>query len=91
MNLYYLDFKFEPDMNKKIEVKYNGVVIGYSDGNNSITFLDTKEAQEAKHVLLEGHPIGISSRRIGTVENNIIPTEEHVEDVIVTLNKNTKL
>lgn len=56
---------------KKIEVKYNGVVIGYTcDESKSIEFLDNEEALKIKEELLSGHPIGISSRQFGNVDGN---------------------
>lgn len=56
---------------KKIEVKFNGVAVGYTyDGGKSIEFFDSKEAKEIMKELNTGSPIGISSRRIGKVDEN---------------------
>lgn len=60
---------------EKIEVKLNGIVIGYTyDEGKTIEFLDTEEALNVKNAMFDGHPIGISSRKMGTVgeDGNVI-------------------
>ena len=54
----------------KKEVKYLGIVVGYTYDGQTIEYLDNKEAQQIKKDLMMGHPIGISSRRMGTVDEN---------------------
>ena len=56
---------------EKIEVKYLNVVIGYTcDGGKTIEFLDNEESKEVQNSLLKGHTVGISSRRMGTIDEN---------------------
>lgn len=56
---------------KKIEVISNGVVIGYTyDEVINIEFLDNDEALKVKKKLFNGEPIGISSRKMGTVDGD---------------------
>ena len=56
---------------KKIEVISNGVIIGYTYGEgNAIEFLDNKEAFIVKDKLYKGQPVGISSRKMGTIDEN---------------------
>jgi hypothetical protein len=54
----------------KKEVKYLGIVVGYTYDGQTIEYLDNKEAQQIKKDLMMGHPIGISSRQMGTVDEN---------------------
>ena len=51
-------------MKKKVEVKSEGIVIGYTyDEGKTIEFLDNDEANKVKAKLFKGQPIGISSRQ----------------------------
>jgi hypothetical protein len=54
----------------KKEVKYLGIVVGYTYDGQTIEFLDNKEAQQIKENLMKGQSIGISSRRMGTVDES---------------------
>ena len=64
----------------KKEVKYLGIVVGYTYDGQTIEFLDNKEGQQIKKDLMMGHSIGISSRRMGTVdENGRVNYEEIIE------------
>jgi len=54
-----------------IPVKYNGVVVGWTDENsNEIKFEDNPEANKLKEELLKGESIGISSRSIGSINKD---------------------
>lgn len=55
---------------EKIEVKCLGVVIGHTYDGQTIEFLDNEHSKEIQKTLSEGHTIGISSRRMGTVDEN---------------------
>jgi len=55
---------------EKTEVKYLGVVIGYTYDGQTIEFLDNEHSREIQKTLSEGHTIGLSSRRMGTVDEN---------------------
>lgn len=56
---------------KKVEVKSNGIVIGYTyDEGKTIEFLDNEEALKVKDELFKGQIIGISSRRMGVIDKN---------------------
>jgi hypothetical protein len=55
---------------EKIEVKYLGVVIGHTYDGQTIEFLDNEHSKILKEDMLKGHTIGISSRRMGTVDEN---------------------
>ena len=64
----------------KKEVKYLVIVVGYTYDGQTIEYLDNKEAQQIKKDLMMGHLIGISSRRMGTVdENGRVNYEEIIE------------
>lgn len=67
--------------NVQIPVKYKDVIVGYTEnGGKYITFFDTEEARECRAAILNGQPIGISSRSIGRVdENNLIVEEQKFE------------
>ena len=54
----------------KMEVKYLGVVIGHTYDGQTIEFLDNEHSKEIQKTLSEGHAICLSSRRIGTVDEN---------------------
>ena len=48
-----------------------GIVIGYTyNEGKTIDFLDNDEALKVKNDLFKGQPIGISARRMGTVDDN---------------------
>ena len=55
---------------EKTEVKYLGVVIGHTYDGQTIEFLDNEHSNEIQKTLSEGHTIGLSSRRMGTVDEN---------------------
>jgi hypothetical protein len=55
---------------EKLEVKYLGVIIGHTHDGKKIEFLDNEHAKEIQKTLLEGHTIGLSSRLMGTVDEN---------------------
>jgi len=56
---------------KKVEVKSNGIVIGYTyDEGKTIDFLDNDEAKKVLDKMKNGTPIGISSRRMGRVDED---------------------
>ena len=55
---------------EKTEVKYLGVVIGHTYDGQTIEFLDNEHSKEIQKTLSEGHTIGLSSRRMGTVDEN---------------------
>lgn len=64
----------------KIDVKYLGVVIGYTYDGEKIQFLDNELSKEIQKTFLEGHTIGLSQRRMGTVtEDGFINNEEIIE------------
>jgi len=68
-NLNELFNKMEND--KIIPVTYKGLVVGHVGANvNEIIFHDDKESQLIKNKMMQGHPIGISSRKTGTVDEN---------------------
>lgn len=75
---------------KKIEVKYNGIVVGYTYDNKNIQFLDTPEAKKVINKIMENSPIGISSRAYGHVDENgnIKEKSEPIEYNILKINKN---
>lgn len=52
------------------EVKYLGVVIGHTYDGQTIEFLDNEHSKEIQKTLSEGHTIGLSSRRMGTVDES---------------------
>ena len=64
-----------------IPVKYKDVIVGYTENEGKhITFFDTEEARECRAAILNGQPIGISSRSVGRVdENNFIVDEQKFE------------
>lgn len=54
---------------KGIPVKYNGVIVGWTDFDaKSIKFEDNEEAQKIKEEIMRGESIGLSSRAIGEVD-----------------------
>jgi len=56
---------------KKVEVKSNGIIVGYTyDEGKTIEFLDNDEAKKVKEKMLSEQQIGISSRRMGKVDEN---------------------
>ena len=55
---------------EKTEVKYLGVVIGHTYDGQTIEFLDNEHSNEIQKTLSESHTIGLSSRRMGTVDEN---------------------
>ena len=56
---------------KKVEVKSNGVIIGYThDAGRTIEFLDNDEAKRVKNKMSVGESIYISSRRMGNVDED---------------------
>ena len=56
---------------KKIEVKSNGIVIGYTyDEGKTIDFLDNDEAKKVLDKMKTGTSIGVSSRRMGNVDED---------------------
>jgi len=60
----------EKDMGR-IEVKSNGIVIGYTyDEGKTIDFLDNDEAKKVLDKMNTGTLIGISSRRMGKVDED---------------------
>jgi hypothetical protein len=74
-------------MKTKIEVKYLDKLVGYtSDNGKTIEFLDNEAAKQLKEELLKRTPIGISSRRIGTIdENNRIISEDIIEQHCINI------
>jgi len=55
----------------RIEVKSNGIVIGYTyDEGKTIYFLDNDEVKKVLDKMNAGTPIGISSRRMGTIDED---------------------
>lgn len=55
---------------EKVEVKYLGVVVGYTYDGQTIEFLNNELSKEVQSTLLGGNSIGISSRRMGTVDES---------------------
>ena len=56
---------------KRVEVKSNGIVIGYTyDEGKTIDFLDNDEAKKVLDKMNTGIPIGVSSRRMGNVDED---------------------
>jgi len=53
-----------------IEVKYKGILVGYTYDGKSIKFLNTKEAIEIQNKLTESQNICLSSRKMGTIDEN---------------------
>lgn len=71
-----------------VEVKYLGVVVGYTYDNKTIAFYDNEEAKQCKKDILDGQSIFISSRKLGVVkENNFVDEEEIVEYCITKCNE----
>lgn len=68
---------------EKIEVKYLGVVIGHTYDGQTIEFLDNEHSKEIQKTLSEGHTIGISSRRMGTVDENGYANYEKITEYSV--------
>lgn len=64
-----------------IPVKWKDVIVGYTENEGKyIQFFETDEAKECRAAILNGQPIGISSRTIGRVdENNLIVDEQKFE------------
>jgi len=68
----------------KTGVKYLGVVIGHTYDGQMIEFLNNGHSKEIQKTLSEGHTIGFSSRRMGTVdENGYINYEKITEYVVI--------
>ena len=56
---------------KKVEVKSNGIVIGYTyDNGKTIEFLNNEEASKVKKKMFTGQPLSISSRKMGTINGS---------------------
>lgn len=56
----------------KIEVKYNGVVVGHTIDGKIIEFLDNDVAKEVKEYLMTSQIIGVSSRaKVDNYEDEI--------------------
>jgi hypothetical protein len=71
---------FVKDLGEVVVVKYLGVVIGYTYDGEKIEFLDNEHSKEIQKTLSEGHTIGLSSRRMGTVgENGYVNYEKITE------------
>ena len=68
---------------EKIEVKYLGVVIGHTYDGQTIEFLDNEHSKEIQKTLSEGHTIGISQRRMGTVDENGYTNYEKITEYSV--------
>jgi len=59
------------------EVKYNGIVIGYTtDGGKTIVFEETDEVKDFLKNFEKGKTIYISSRALGTVDDDMIVTRD---------------
>ena len=71
-----------------IPVKYNGKIVGWTSSENPSTI---KFVDDESRKLVEEHleqPIGISSRRIGEIdEDGKVTITGHIEDVIINQNK----
>ena len=61
---------------KKVEVKSNGIVVGYTyDEGKTIEFLDNDETKKVLAIMNNGTPIGISSRKTGKINENGFVTD----------------
>lgn len=72
---------------KGIPVKYNGVVVGWTDAEaKSIKFEDNEEAKKIKEEIMRRESIGLSSRAIGEVdEKGNISKSEMFESSIIKI------
>ena len=70
---------------KKLEVKYLGVVVGYTYGEGStIEFLDNELAKQVLEKINSNNKVGLSSRRMGLIkEDNKIEYNEITEYGII--------
>lgn len=63
-------------------VKYKGVIVGELIADNSIRLFDNPEANEVKQ-LMSSSLIGISSRKIGEIDNGYIKNIKTIEHIII--------
>jgi hypothetical protein len=67
---------------KKVPVTRNGIEIGYTlDGGKTIQFYETPDAKKVIDELNSGQMIGISSRGIGTIDENNKVKERDVKEL----------
>ena len=65
-----------------IPVKYNDVVIGYTeDDGKTITFFETETAREVKKKCLSGHPLSISARSVGCIDETGNITHQELKEL----------
>jgi len=72
-----------------VEVKYLGVVIGYTyDNCKTIVFIDNEVAEVCKNNIFKNKSLFISSRQKGTIgDDNIVAIEEAIEYCITKCNE----
>lgn len=68
------------------EVKYLDTIVGYSYNEKTIEFLDTKEANIVKEMILKNKHIGISARRLGTTGGDSIYLYPNIQEYAIIIN-----
>ena len=77
-------------MTKKIEVKYGGVLVGYTDSSHhTVQFLDNDAAKEVQDLLKQNSTVYVSSRAAGKIDkdNKAIIGDTYEFDILKHPNK----
>lgn len=69
----------------KREVKYKGVVVGYTSYGQTIELLDNDQAKEIKKIMTENSKVGISARFSIEINDNKYITDRVISDTSIDL------